>query len=374
MIDMRFLALLPAAICAAVLLPAAEPEPVPSMTSPTVVSSHDPRFAYMGRVALTGDAARMGFPGITVRFVYRGPAPVLQLSASSANCYFNLACNGWDPVVIHLNLGENNLQLPTGVAPPQGWVVELVRRTEAWQGIVVFHGLQLPPGCELLPPPPWPGRRLLFIGDSITSGEFVERFPPEDVSTPRTANAARSFGMLLGRWLQARVHLVSCGGRGLIRDWTGKTDGINAPQFFRLTLPDAPAGPWNPSDYIPDAIVVCLGTNDFSKDLPNEAAYTKAYDDFVGEIRTAHPGAALLLAESPILGDAPGTADRAKRDQLRRTLEAVVNRRRSAGDQRIVVAPVSHFPGTPGNAHPVAFQHEQIALELLPPIRALTGW
>jgi hypothetical protein len=38
------------------------------------------------------------------------------------------------------------------------------------------------------------------------------------------------------------------------------------------------------------------------------------------------------------------------------------------------VAPVRHYPGTAGNAHPVAFQHEQIALELLGPIRALTGW
>ena len=371
---MRFLALLLAVTSAAALLPAAETPPGPSMMSSTPVSSHDPRIAYMGRVALTGDEARMGFPGITMRFVYRGPAPVLRLSASSANCYFNLACNGWDPVVIHLNLGENKIQLPTGEAPPQGWLVELVRRTESWQGVVVFQGLVLPAGCELLPPPPWPGRRLMFIGDSITSGEYVERLPPENISTPRTANAARSFGMLLGRWLQAQVHLISCGGRGIIRDWTGKTDGINAPQFFQRALPDDPAAHWNHADYMPDAIVVCLGTNDFSKDLPNEAAYTKAYDDFVGEIRLAHPGAALLLAESSILGGAPGTADRAKRDQLRRTLEAVVSRRRAAGDQRIIVAPISHFPGTPGNAHPVAFQHEQIALELLQPIRALTGW
>ena len=55
-------------------------------------------------------------------------------------------------------------------------------------------------------------------------------------------------------------------------------------------------------------------------------------------------------------------------------LEAVVARRRAAGDARIAVAPVGHFPGTPTNAHPVAFQHEQIALALLGPIRTLTGW
>ena len=353
---------------------ALESNPDPNMTSSTTVSARDPRIAYMGRIALTGDGARMGFPGITVRFVYRGPAPVLRLSAGSANCCFNLACNGWEPVVIHLNQGENEIALPTGNAPAQGWLIELVRRTESWQGVAIFEGLQLPPGCELLPPPPWPGRRLMFIGDSVTGAEYVERFPPENVSTPRSANAGRSFGMLLGRWLDAQVHLVSYGGRGVMRDWQGRTDVANAPQFFQRTLPDDPDSHWNHADYSPDAIVVCLGQNDFSKDLPDEAIYTKAYDDFIGEVRSAHPQAALVLGELSLFGETPGTLDRAKRDQLNRVIETVAARRRAGGDRRIAAAPVHYQPGTPTNAHPVAFQREQIALDLLGPIRALTGW
>jgi hypothetical protein len=67
----------------------------------TLVAANDPHFAYMGRVALAGGGAMLGFPGITLRFVYRGPAPTLRLRAGSVNCYFNLACNGWDPVILH---------------------------------------------------------------------------------------------------------------------------------------------------------------------------------------------------------------------------------------------------------------------------------
>ena len=249
-----------------------------------------------------------------------------------------------------------------------------MRRTESWQGVAGFRGLLLPPGCELLTPPAWPSRKLMFIGDSITGGEYIERFPPENVSTPRAANAARSYGMLLGRWLKAQVHLVSYGGRGVMRDWQGRTDVPNAPQFFQRTLPDDPDSRWNHSDYVPDVVVISLGQNDFSKDLPDEAVYRKAYDDFVGGIRAAYPRAALVLAEVSLFGDTPGTPDRAKRDQLRRVLEAVTARRRAAGDKRIVEAPVHYYPGTPGNAHLVAFQHEQVAQELLGPIRALTGW
>jgi lysophospholipase L1-like esterase len=234
--------------------------------------------------------------------------------------------------------------------------------------------LLLPPGCKLLTPPAWPERRLMFIGDSVTSGECVERFPPENISTPQAANAARSFGMLLGRWLHAQVHLVSYGGRGIMRDWQGKTDVANAPQFFQRSLPDDPGSQWDHASYVPDVIIVSLGQNDFSKDLVDEAVYTKAYDDFVGEIRAAYPRAALVLAEVWLFGDTPGTPDRVKRDRLQRVVAAVVARRHAAGDQRIAEGPVHYYPGTSTNAHPVAFQHEQIAGDLLGPIRALTGW
>ncbi len=369
---------LAASLLAAAVL-AQIPPPAPPRTdlitmSPTVISARDSRIAYMGRVAFAADGAHLGFPGIVIRFVYRGAAPTLLLRAGSPDCYFNLACNGWDPVVIRLKPGDNEIHLPTGAAPASGWLVELVRRTEAWQGVATFEGLRLSSGGGLLPPPPWPRRKLMFIGDSVTCGEYVERFPPEDDNSPRTTNAARSFGMLLGRWLNAQVHLVSYGGRGVMRDWQGNTDVNNAPQFFQRTLPDDPASRWNHADYVPDLVVISLGQNDFSKDLPDEAVYTKAYDDFVGEVRAAYPHAALLLAEVSLFGDAPGTPDRAKRDQLHRVLAAVVARRQAAGDRRLAEAPVRYYPGTPTNAHLVAFQHEQVALELLDPIRKLTGW
>jgi lysophospholipase L1-like esterase len=371
---MRFLACFLFAVAVAHVARGAAANADSTMTNSTFVSVRDPRIAYMGRVAFVGDEAMMGFPGIVLRFVYRGPAPVLRLNAGSENCYFNLACNGWDPVVIHLSPGQNEIALPTGPAPAGGWLVELVRRTESWQGVASFRGLLLPPGCELLTPPPWPARKLMFIGDSITGGEYIERFPPENVSTPRAANAARSFGMLLGRWLKAQVHLVSYGGRGVMRDWQGRTDVPNAPQFFQRTLPDDADAHWTHANYVPDVVVISLGQNDFSKDLPDEATYTKAYDNLVGEIRAVYPRAALVLAEVSLFGDTPDTPDRAKRDQLRRVLVTVTARRRAGGDKRIVEAPVHYYPGTPGNAHLVAFQHEQVAQELLGPIRALTGW
>jgi len=341
--------------------------------SPAAVGADDPRISYMGRVELSGGKARMGYPGITVRFVYSGPAPVLRMTGDSPNCFFNLSCNGWDPVVIKLSQGENRIALPTGAAPRGGWLVELVRRTESWMGTASFDELELPAGCALLAPPEWPRRKLMFIGDSLTCGEYDERFPNEFDSTPRSTNAARSYGMLLARWLGAQVHLISYGGRGITRDWSGKTDVNTLPVFFPRTLPDTDGLPWEHSRYVPDVVVINDGT-DFDAGPLDLARFTDAYEAFVVQVRSAYPAAFILLSESGFQSDGSDGRPRTSRDQLLRTMGEVARRRALAGDARIRVVHTGFFPGTPSNGHVVAFQQEQIALDLLGPIREAAGW
>jgi len=295
------------------------------------------------------------------------------MTGDSPNCYFNLSCNGWDPVLIHLKEGGNEIALPTGPAPAGGWVVELVRRTESWMGTASFDGVLLPPGCELLAPPAFPARKLMFIGDSLTCGEYNERFPPENDSTARTTNAQRSYGMLLARWLGAQVHLVSYGGRGITRDWSGKADTNTLPVFFPRALPDTPGSVWDHSLYQPDVVVVNDGT-DFDGGPLDPEKFIAAYAAFVGQVRSAYPRAYILLTESGFQSDGSDGRPRAPRDQLLRTIQRVAEERRIGGDLRVKVARTGFFPGTPTNPHLVAFQHEQIALALLGPIRDAAGW
>src|ERR1022692_5098588 len=57
--------------------------------SPRPVAADDARIAYMGRIELSGQKAQMGYPGITIRFVFRGPAPTLKLTGDSPNPHRN---------------------------------------------------------------------------------------------------------------------------------------------------------------------------------------------------------------------------------------------------------------------------------------------
>ena len=348
----------------------------PAMTaSATVVSPRDPRIQYMGRFAFVGEAeAKLGFPGVAIRFAYRGPAPTVLLGGSSAFCAFNLSVNGWDPAVVRLPEGRCELPLPSGPAPEGGWLVELTRRNESWQGVASFFGLLLPTGCELVAPPALPTRKLMFIGDSITCGEAIDRLPPELDGTSRMANAPRSYGMLLGRALGAQVHLVSYGGRGVLRDWQGKTDTGNARDFFQLALPDNPTAKWDHAQYQPDAIVIALGQNDLNLGFIDEPVFTTAFADLLADIRKVHLHAAVLFTESPMRSEDPATEDGRKREFQRKCLRTVIAAAHAAGDQRVAFAPLHQYPGTPTNAHPTAFQHEQMAQELIGPLCALVGW
>ena len=78
------------------------------------VPADDARLAYLGRIEMKDGKARMGFPGVTVRFAFRGPAPTLKLTGNNANCFFNLSCNGWDAVIRigYHSLVVDRLRLP----------------------------------------------------------------------------------------------------------------------------------------------------------------------------------------------------------------------------------------------------------------------
>ena len=341
----------------------------------THIDANDTRFTIMGRTLETDDGVLMAYPAVTLRFRYRGPAPTVHFKASNADSSFNLSCNGWAPVTIRLNEGDNAIALPTGSAPEDGWVIEFVRRNETWMGTTIFEGITLPEGGRLLAALPLPERKILLLGDSAACGEFIERFPPEDLdSHPRTINAGRSFGMLLGKWLNAQSHIVAYGGRGVVTDWAGRTETNNAPQFFPLANGDDPTALWDHDRYQPDVILIHLGIADFLVPTVVDEDYIMAWDALLDQVRAAHPDSPILITESVGLSEEPGTPRRAMRDQLKRCLLRVVEKRHEKGDPKVSFTPLGHYPGTPADPHPVAFQHEQIALELMPAVKAATGW
>lgn len=330
----------------------------------------------MGRVALTPEGMRMGFPGVSLRFVYRGAAPSVKFRAETDGCYFDVSLDEASPLVMHLEKGENLVELPFGESDADGFVVEIVRRTESWMGEAVFEGIALPEGCELLAAPVLPMRKMMFIGDSTTCGEFNERFPPREEISPRTTNATRSYGMLVAEAFGAQVHLIAYGGQGIVRDWSGASEGeavCLAPEYFELAAPGNKTVRWNHGNYVPDVIAINLGT-DFDAGLFDQEAYNEIYYGFVKQVRSAYPLSQIVLCESNFLSDEPGTETFEAREVLRLTLETVVAKSLMAGDRRVRMVRLPYYSGTEKDPHLTVQQHEALAAELVPQIREIMDW
>jgi hypothetical protein len=331
--------------------------------------ANSPAIRYEGRyVSDSSGAVRLGFPGVTVHLRYQGPGLSLRTWASSDGVWFDVVVDDAAPTRLHLHEGEGDyVLLPTGAAAEH--TVALVRCTESWQGACSLRAFDPGHGGRLLALSSPPPRRLMFVGDSVTCGERAAFEPARAASGPETSNARLSYGMILARRLGTQCHLVSYGGRGMIRDWQGIRDTRNAPQFYELALPDEPGTFWDHRLYVPDVIGIQLGTNDFSQGIPDQNEFINGYVEFVRKVRRDAPDATIFLMDSPIVTDDPVHGPR--RSALHAYLELIVRR---VDSPKVMLAPIAHYHGVPGNGHPTGAEHEAIAGELEPLFRrALEG-
>jgi hypothetical protein len=183
--------------------------------------------------------------------------------------------------------------------------------------------------------------------------------------------ADASFAYQLANHFHAQVHLVSYGGKGLIRDWQGLETEVTAPQFFERELPDEPDSHWNHEQYLPDLITICLGTNDFNQGIIPEERYVSEYVAFCKRIFKVYPDTRILLLSSPMHG-----ADDPLREALERYLQATMDTLHAQGYARVNLHRTGVYRGAGGDfdVHPTARQHTEIAYELIPRVGEWTGW
>jgi lysophospholipase L1-like esterase len=326
------------------------------------VRADDARISRMGRsVAEADGTVRFGYAGVTFGLLVEGRRLTMDAASSSANSLVDVVVDGGAPSTLRLDTKPRTYELfkDAGPGPHR---VEIVHRTETWQGVPSIT--RFATDGNVLPAPALPERKLLVMGDSVTCGTAMER-GEGDQNTPAWWNARVSYGMLLGRALHAQTQLVCYGGRGLVRSWNGHTDEVQLPAFYDLAIPDA-AHPvkWNQADYDPDLILVAIGTNDFTQGIPERTSYVDTYVAFVRTLLRDHPKAQIALTEGAILNGE-------KKQALTRDILDTVAR---VGDPRVHAVTSNYHPGDAANAHPTTPQHAEMARELAPELQKLVGW
>src|SRR5215831_12715183 len=128
-----------------------------SFAAPSAISPSDPHIQIIGRVDRSDPAnVRIAYPGVTLRFRFAGDFAVVQLTSDQDDTYVATIVEGGKPQVHRLTKGPNEIEISAADLGPGPHTVQVVKRTEPWQGTLTFTGLRLGTGATLADPPPLP--------------------------------------------------------------------------------------------------------------------------------------------------------------------------------------------------------------------------
>jgi len=190
---------------------------------------------------------------------------------------------------------------------PKELAIRIVKFSEAAFGAVGIRAL-LVEDDAVLTPLPEKKIKMEVLGDSITCGYGNEGVWGENLFNTATENPFCTYATLTARALDADYQLVSWSGIGLISDYIPpEKDEPDETILYHQIYPYAayafceregyPQQEWDFTSYVPDYVVMYLGTNDdsYTRQLPErEAAFVRAYDRQYEFLRAKYPDAQLI--------------------------------------------------------------------------------
>lgn len=220
-------------------------------------------------------------------------------------------------------------------------------------------------------------KKIEIIGDSITCGYGVEDENQEHHFSTSTENVMEAYSYLTAKALDADYSMVSYSGYGIISGYTENDQKLTnqlVPDYYSMvgysrglvngtaiTLAD-----WDFSQFVPDVIVINLGTNDdsYCKDnVSRQEEFTLEYVRFLETVREKNPSAYLLCAFGIMLNRIYPCIEQAVRLYRKKT-----------GDTNISAFPLtthSEADGYVADWHPSKKSHRRAADELSAKLKTL---
>jgi lysophospholipase L1-like esterase len=326
----------------------------------------DPRLQWRGRWSVTRDRALTVNTGSQLHARFTGERLVIRFETDAYE---------HEPPQLWLRVDEQPWQV-VEVAPVVEVVAEpphashrlqmVFKGTREWdnrwreplQAALLVTGVGLPEGGALLEPPPLPGLRVEFLGDSITEGvlvHHVERPFPE--AWPERSDGRLGYPFQTGERLGADTRVVGFGRLGVTIEGNGGVP--EAPDAFGWICDEVPRDDWQPH-----IVVINQGSNDAS--VPSDH-FRPAYDRYLSVVRAGYPEAH-IFALRPFGGF--------HADSIRELVAARV----AAEDARLLYVDTTGWvesgPHTTDSVHPNREGHRRAAERLEAVIRQqcdLTG-
>ena len=257
--------------------------------------------------------------------------------------------------------------------------VTLIKLSEAAESTCGIVGIDVTSVGDIAPTA-GKALRIEFIGDSITCGYGVDDEDRDHHFATSTEDATKAYAYKTAQLLDADYSLVSYSGNGIVSGYTTQGNQVKAqrvPMFYEEFARSAgsyngysvSSTPWDFTRFVPDVVVINLGTNDASytgndKDLQQE--YTDAYAEFLKKVRRDNPDAQIICALG-VMGDT-----------LYKAMCAAVEKYTAeTGDEKVstlrLTAQDGNKNGYAADWHPTAASHDVAASETAEMIKSVLG-
>ena len=331
-------------------------------TAAIVIAPDNAGIRYNGRVNVTPAAALYDWANTQIEF--RTNASRIELLLDDGKNDYNLIVDDQPKGIISTT--ADNTRYPAYLGLGEHHVL-LTKRTGPNFGSGQFLGLRLPQGTQLLALPPAPSRKIEFIGDSYTVG-YGDEGPGLDcggVYRPYE-NSYLSYAPVTARALGAQSHSIAISGFGAVRNYgdANTTSATPVPFYYDRTVMSQSDLPWDFQSWVPDAVVIKLGTNDYStQPSPSADTYIQGINGLIAQVNAAYGQVPIiLLADSSL-------------PQVIANLQTAVQQQQALGNSKVHFVQVNYPAQNLGcDWHPSVTGQSAMASELVTAIKPILGW
>lgn len=339
--------------------------------APVHVPPASPSVRLLGRTyAESPGSLQWSWSGSGAAISFTGTSCSVHLQARGG--IFRVVVDGIERTPLDLTSSADTLHtLATGLAAGTH-VVEIRQKTEAQNCTSRFRGFRIEGTPATLPGAP--SRRIEFYGNSITCGYGILDSVASNPFSVKTQDEGRTFAAQAAQALGAERRTVCWSGKGVVQNYNRDTLNPTLPKLYQQILPWDAQNLWDFSGWTPHAVVVNLGTNDFSHVAPDSTKFHRTYAAFVDSLHARYPQAKFVLVDGPMLSDGYPAGVNAL-TKLRRHLDniAVAVESRGITATRLSLTPQGNL-GYGADYHPNLAQATLNGQELTTHLRAAMGW
>lgn len=332
-------------------------------SGPMTYAPNDTRIRYNGRVSVTSTAALYDWANTQIEF--RVNAAQIELLFNDGKNDYNVFVDGQLQSTLSTTAGSQAYPVSLGAGEHH---VLVTKRTGPNFGSGQFLGVNLPQGGDLLARPAAPVRKIEFIGDSYTVGYGNEGTGLDCGGVYRPyENSYLSYAPIAARALGAQSHSIAISGHGAVRNYgdANTTSPTPVPFFYNRAVMGRSDLQWDFSRWIPDAVVIKLGTNDHStQPEPPADVFIEGVHGLIGQINDAYGQLPIFLLSDSSL------------PQVIQRMQSAAQQQNNMGNSQVQFVQVTHPALTQLGCdyHPLVVGHQAMANELVAAIKPVLGW